>query len=120
MTSPLLTRAEAAAFCRVSLVAFEAHVRSALSPVKIGRRVLFRKEELERWLVTPEVGRSAAVLPVASTTSVSATVVDLSSDPRALEIASRLKRRRLESTQRQSKQLRSGAQRAVPAGPSRS
>jgi len=42
----LLTKAEAAARCRVSLAAFDAHVRPALTPKKIGRRVLFLESDV--------------------------------------------------------------------------
>lgn len=45
----LLTKAEAAERCRVSLAAFDAHVRPALTPKKIGRRVLFLESDLDAW-----------------------------------------------------------------------
>lgn len=57
----LLTRAEAAARCRVSLTAFDAHVRPGLTPKKIGRRVLFLEAEVAeqalRAVATPAVSR---------------------------------------------------------------
>ena len=42
----LLTKAEAAERCRVSLAAFDAHVRPALTPKKIGRRVFFLEADV--------------------------------------------------------------------------
>lgn len=55
----LLTRPEAAAYCRVALGTFDAHVRGALHEVRIGRRVLFRREDLDAWLATPRAGARA-------------------------------------------------------------
>jgi hypothetical protein len=37
-SSPMLTRAEAAAWCRVSVAAFDAHVRPHLAMRRVGRR----------------------------------------------------------------------------------
>ncbi len=51
----LLTRTESAARCRVSLSAFDAHVRPALTPRRVGRRVLF----LEADVAAAHVGRVA-------------------------------------------------------------
>jgi predicted DNA-binding transcriptional regulator AlpA len=48
----LLTKAEAAERCRVSLAAFDAHVRPALTPKKIGRRVLFLESDIDAWAET--------------------------------------------------------------------
>lgn len=46
----LLTRREAAAYCGVSLSTFSLHVRPGLTPKRVGRRVLFRRSDVELWL----------------------------------------------------------------------
>jgi hypothetical protein len=38
---------------RVSLAAFDSHVRPTLTPKRIGRRVLFLREDLEAWAESP-------------------------------------------------------------------
>lgn len=48
--SPMLSREESAAYCRVSLRTFDVHVRPALTPKRIGRRVLFAESELQLFL----------------------------------------------------------------------
>ena len=45
----MMTKAEAAAWCRVSIAAFDAHVRPHLPSKKIGRRVVFHRSDLETW-----------------------------------------------------------------------
>lgn len=58
--SPLLTRIEAAAFCRVSARAFDQHVRDVVPTVRIGSRVLFHRQELEAWLLAQGKARETA------------------------------------------------------------
>lgn len=48
--SPLLTKREAAAFCRVSLRTFERFVQRDLPAVPIGARVFFAAQDVQRWL----------------------------------------------------------------------
>ncbi len=55
---PLLTRAEAAAFCRVSVDSFDAHVRPELPELGVGRRVLFRRVDVEAWAANPDDRRA--------------------------------------------------------------
>src|SRR5438132_11042667 len=62
--SPLLTKREAAAFCRVSLRTFERFVQRHLPAVQIGARLLFATEDLNRWLATRR--RALAVTPTAA------------------------------------------------------
>lgn len=50
---PLLTRAEAAEFCHVSVDAFDEHVRPELPERRVGKRVLFRRVDLEAFIVSP-------------------------------------------------------------------
>jgi hypothetical protein len=47
--SPMMTKAEAAKWCRVSIAAFDAHVRPQLPCKQIGRRVVFHRDDLEAW-----------------------------------------------------------------------
>ena len=49
----LLTRPEAAAYLRIGARTFDAHVRPALTPVRVGRRVLFHQEDLDAWVYPP-------------------------------------------------------------------
>lgn len=101
----LLTKREAAAFCRVSLAAFDSHVRPTLSPKRIGRRVLFLQEDLEAWAESPsrdgktKPGRSPASPPKRSGTPGSPLLVALLSDPRAQETMTRLTRKPRSSLQ---------------------
>lgn len=94
----LLTRQEAAKRFRVSLAAFEQHVRPDLTPVKIGRRVFFRSEDCDAWEERDKAGPSVARRRTPSGTSVSPSLAALLSDPRAQEIATRLRERRPAST----------------------
>jgi excisionase family DNA binding protein len=48
--SPLLTRREAAALCRVSLRTFERFVQPSLPAVAIGARVFFATDDVKQWL----------------------------------------------------------------------
>ncbi len=58
--SPLFTRLEAAAFCRVSPRTFDQHLRDVVPTVRIGSRVLFHRQELEAWLLAQGKAREAA------------------------------------------------------------
>jgi len=43
------TRAEAAAYLKVSVRAFDAHVRPDLTPIRVGRCVRFLQRDVEAW-----------------------------------------------------------------------
>jgi excisionase family DNA binding protein len=58
VTSPLLTRVEAAAFLGVSLRTFALHVQSELQTVRVGRCVRIRREALDAWVAKQEDGCS--------------------------------------------------------------
>jgi hypothetical protein len=62
-TSPLLTRREAAAICRVSLRTFERFVQPNLPAVAIGARVFFATYDVKRWLDTRRSPSSLAAPP---------------------------------------------------------
>lgn len=97
----LLTKAEAAERCRVSLAAFDAHVRPALTPKKIGRRVLFLESDLDAWAETASPsnaaqtkrGPSPARPKIPTGAPASALRAALQSDPRAQGIRTKLTRK---------------------------
>jgi predicted DNA-binding transcriptional regulator AlpA len=91
--SPWLTRPEAAAHCRVSLRTFDEHVAPRLTGARIGGRVVFSREEIDAWLGTPKDGASEKKKVVRRTSFASVSPVNVSSDPRALAIRGRLRRR---------------------------
>jgi hypothetical protein len=62
--SPLLTRREAAALCRVSLRTFERFVQPSLPAVAIGARVFFATDDVKRWL---DVRRGSSSLATPAT-----------------------------------------------------
>ena len=62
--SPLLTRREAAALCRVSLRTFERFVQPNLPAVAIGARVFFATDDVKRWL---DARRSSSSLATPAT-----------------------------------------------------
>jgi len=55
----MMTRAEAAKWCRVSLAAFDAHIRPNLPVKRVGRRVLVHRSDLEAWAHAEEVKKQA-------------------------------------------------------------
>ena len=95
----LLTRTEAADRCRVSLAAFDAHVRPTLTPKRIGRRVLFLESDLEAWAESllsdakTKPGRSPAQPPTRYGTRGSPLRVALQNDPRAATMRAKLTRK---------------------------
>jgi hypothetical protein len=103
----LLTRAEAAERCRVSLAAFDAHVRPALTPKRVGRRVLFLESDLDAWAETESPsnaaptkrGPSPAQPKTRTGAPASALRAALQSGPRAQEIRTKLMRK-LQSSSR--------------------
>lgn len=61
--SPMMTLQEAARWCRVSVGAFDAHVRSHLPSKKIGRRVVFHRADLEAWAQSEATAAAAKAKP---------------------------------------------------------
>src|SRR5262245_15417825 len=100
LDSPMLTRREAAAFCRVSLRTFERYVLPRIARVRLGGRFFFMKGDLTRWLEQQKVGSSLATRATVSTVSASRTPVVASSSRREREILSRLRAKRRGSTRR--------------------
>ena len=66
--SPLLTRREAAALCRVSLRTFERFVQPNLPAVAIGTRVFFAADDVKRWLDARRSSSSTGTTPATFTT----------------------------------------------------
>jgi hypothetical protein len=90
----LLTRPETAALCRVSLTAFDAHVRMHLAERKIGRRVFYLRSSVLEWLeaepaAAPEVMTRKPVARAAALSS----VVNMN-DPRIQANLQRMRARR--------------------------
>jgi len=100
LDSPLLTRDEAARYCRVGLRTFDRRVAPHVLALSIGARILFDRRDIDTWLETQKDGRSVEIGALGSTRSASRTEVDASTDPRALEILRELRSRRRESTPR--------------------
>jgi hypothetical protein len=97
----LRTSREAAAVCRVALSTFLAKVAPDLTPVRIGRRVFFRLQDIAAWLADQPVGNSAkSTAPEVSSPSDSGSVVVNLSDPRVQAMLKKQRKRREESTRR--------------------
>jgi hypothetical protein len=86
----LLTKAEAVKLCKVSVKSFDAWIRPKVTVVRVGRRPMFRRDELARFGET-QAEATAPSRPKGKTTNRAARGRQLS--PRALELAERLARR---------------------------
>jgi hypothetical protein len=100
LDSPLLTRDEAAMYCRVGLRTFDRRVAPYVRTVPIGTRRFFDRRDIDTWLETQKDGRSPETGVRVSTRSASRTRADDSTDPRAQEILQELRSKRRESTPR--------------------
>ena len=100
LDSPLLTRDEAARYCRVGLRTFDRRVAPYVRTVPIGTRRFFDRRDIDTWLETQKDGRSLETGVRVSTRSASRTRADDSTDPRAQEILRELRSKRRESTPR--------------------
>ena len=100
LDSPLLTRDEAARYCRVGLRTFDRRVAPYVRTVPIGTRRFFDRRDIDTWLETQKDGRSLVTGVRVSTRSASRTRADDSTDPRAQEILRELRSKRRESTPR--------------------
>jgi len=96
----LLTKLEAAKLLRISVKTFERKVQPLVPRVKIGSKVLFDREDLQRWVDTQKVGESAGTAEPASTSSGSDTMASVKRSARADEILRKLRRKRRASTPR--------------------
>jgi len=100
LDSPLLTRNEAARYCRVGLRTFDRRVAPYVRPVPIGTRRFYDRRDIDTWLETQKDGRSLVTGVRVSTRSASRTRGEGSTDPRAQEILQELRSKRRESTPR--------------------
>lgn len=78
LASPVLTRIEAAAYLRVSPRTFDADVRPVAPPVRIGGRVLFRREDLDARLAEQVKAQEAPATSTATAASSSSSTFALS------------------------------------------
>lgn len=93
--SPLLTRAEAARWCRVSVAAFDAHIRPHLPVKRVGRRVLVHRADLEAWAQSEDAKRAAPerARPINARPQRGALVQQLLASPQAKEMRERITRK---------------------------
>src|SRR5579884_3948014 len=96
--SPLLTKVEAAAFCRISIRSFERLVQPHTRTVALGSRVLFFEEDIRQWLEQLRDGSSSAIPARRYSSSGSRTLAVGSTSPRATEILAQLRAKRAGST----------------------
>ena len=93
LESPLLTRDEAAGYCRVSLRTFDRQVASEVPRVRIGCRCLFDRKDIDRWLERHKVGSSTSIPNRGSIGFGFASAGSVTIDPLARRIAQRLRAR---------------------------
>ena len=93
LDSPLLTRHEAAGYCRISLRTFDRLVAAEVPRVRIGCRCLYDRRDIERWLERHKVGSSTRTRGPGSIRSGSASAGSVTIDPLARRIAQRLRAR---------------------------
>ena len=98
--SPLLTRDEAARYCRVGLRTFDRRVAPYVRMVPIGTRRFFDRRDIDTWLETQKDGHSTGIRERKLSRSGSGLRGGVVIDPLARQIAQRLKRKLLESSER--------------------
>ena len=100
LDSPLLTRDEAARYCRVGLRTFDRRVAPYVRMVPIGTRRFFDRRDIDTWLETQKDGHSTGIRERKLSRSGSGLRGGVVIDPLARQIAQRLKRKLLESSER--------------------
>jgi hypothetical protein len=100
LDSPLLTRHEAAGYCRVGLRTFDRRVSPHVRALSIGARILFDRRDIDTWLETQKDGRFTEIRERRSSPSGSGLQGAVVIDPLARQIAQRLKKKLLESSER--------------------
>lgn len=88
----LFTREEAARYCRVSVRSFERHVRPFLAGLPIGSRMLFPKDELDRWIDDTKVAGRDSIPERASLTTRQPTRAQTAQPPREADFLRRIRR----------------------------
>jgi hypothetical protein len=100
LDSSLLTRDEAARYCRVGLRTFDRRVAPHVVAVRIGARRFFDRRDIDRWLETQKDGHFTEIRERKPSRSGSGLQGGVVIDPLARQIAQRLKRKLLESSER--------------------
>jgi len=97
LDSPLLTREEAARYCRISLRTFDRQVAAEVARVRIGCCCLYDRKDIDQSLERHKVGSSIRIQNRGSIRSGSAWAGSVTIDPLARRIAQRLRARQPDS-----------------------
>ncbi len=100
LDSPLLTRDEAAMYCRVGLRTFDRRVAPYVRRVPIGTRRFFDRRDIDTWLASQKASPYTATSAPDTGLCVSPTTGNATSDPHVNAIAAALKRSRRKSSGR--------------------
>ena len=100
LDSPLLTRDEAARYCRVGLRTFDRRVAPHVRTVPIGTRRLFDRKDIDTWLASQKASPYTATNAPDIGSYVSPTTGDATNDPHVSAIAAALRRSRRKSSGR--------------------
>ena len=97
LDSPLLTREEAARYCRISLRTFDRQVAAEVARVRIGCCCLYDRKDIDQSLERHKVGSSTRIPNPGSIRSGFASAGSVTIDPLARRIAQRLRARQPDS-----------------------
>ena len=97
LDSPLLTRNEAARYCRVGLRTFDRRVAPHVQPVVIGTRRFFDRKDIDSWLANQKASPYTATNAPAIGLCVSPTTGNATNDLHVNAIAAALKKSRRDS-----------------------
>ena len=100
LESPLLTRNEAAMYCRVGLRTFDRRVAPYVRTVPIGARRFYDRKDIDTWLASQKASPYTATSAPDIGLCVSPTTGNGKSDPHVNAIAATLKRSRRKSSRR--------------------
>jgi hypothetical protein len=100
LESPLLTRDEAAGYCRVGLRTFDRRVAPHVRALCIGARRLFDRRDIDTWLEMQKDGHCTGIRERRPSRFGSGLPGGVVIDPLARQIAQRLKRKLVESSER--------------------
>jgi len=98
LDSPLLTRDEAARYCRVGLRTFDRRVAPYVETVPIGTRRFFHRKDIDTWLASQKASPYTATSAPDIGLCVSPTTGNATSDPHVNAIAAALRRSRRKSS----------------------
>jgi len=98
VVTALLSRAQAAQLCGVSLDTFERHVQRHLPAIRIGRQLRYDPRDIEQWLEQNKRGPSDREARRRSSMSASGSTALASKSPPEREILARLRRSPRRST----------------------